>query len=316
MERNPYSAEEIIKFFKLKDDNDTKLKVSYLVKKILKANSNMDVNTFYNILETVFMLDKTLSSIDDFYFYKYGPSVKVEVRYTFWPKKLVEYGVAKQVDAYVVRDGEFFEVDIDGENMTVKHKSNPFKTDGKVIGTYARAVLSNGQTVFAFANADEIEAAKKASKGGAVWKTWELEMSKKIPLKRLMKLIPLPTEISKAVELDNTNYKDVKEIEKDESVKGIEEAVDELNSEVETKHTIAEILALEGIKFELIKGYVKVLVDDITDEKAKEIGLKLHPKTKDCFIAKANEKTDYKPIKKEDTDDTNSEEEIVYEPVG
>jgi len=316
--QNPYAVNSIINFFKLKDDSDTKLKISYLSKKILNANNNMDVNNFYNILETVLMFDKTLSSIDDFYFYKYGPSVKVELRYTFWPKKLVEYGVAKQVDAYIVREGEFFEVDIDGDKMTVKHKANPFKTDGKVIGTYARAVLANGQTVFAFANADEIEAAKRASKSksGAVWKTWELEMSKKIPLKRLMKLIPIPTEISKAVELDNTNYKDLKDIEKDESVKNTEDAVNELNSEIERAYTIAEVLSLESIKYELIKGYVKVDIEEVTDEQANTIGLKLHPKTKDCYIAKANDKTEYKPTKKQKKDEDNdTTEDIVYEPV-
>jgi len=132
-------------------------------------------------------------------------------------KVITDTGAAKKIDAYLIMDGDEFQV-IYGTESQIIHKPK-FPKGKTIIGSYAIAVLSNGEKQFEVMDKDELDYIRgcsdswKAYESGktksAVWKDWEGEMCRKTPIKRLTKYLPKNKayeQISKVIELDNQDY--------------------------------------------------------------------------------------------------------------
>jgi hypothetical protein len=203
----------------------------------------------------------------------------IDFKYTFWPKKLIEKKVFKLVDAYLVREGDVFSVEIDDGKTKLQHKLNPFNTSSPIIGSYARGILYNGEVVIAIATKEELEKAKKSAQlkargKGTAWDVWYEEVAKKVPIKRLVKMIPIPDEIRMAEAIEGENYASPSELIEAEKNEQSKQAINELKREVETNNTVVTLKdALEDMKveYELKKGWVKIkkelipkyLIDDL-----------------------------------------------------
>lgn len=281
------SAEEVIKKLDLKVDHIQKLKIQKLLNEIYKEGIVPESVVLDTILK-IYLADPTLSALDDIYVIPYKNMVRIEFKYSFWPKKLTELGVFKQVDAYIVREGETFEVKIENGKTELKHIQNPFLTDKPIIGAYARGIKEDGEVVIATASKKELDAAAKAAKIKAkgkmtIWDMWFEEVAKKVPLKRLVKLIPVPSEITQAVNIESENYATPEEIEQYEKDEAAIEAMEELNEEKEKDKqlTLQEVLDKYDIPYELRQGYIKVEKELIEKSLLKDTPLPLIEFAKD-----------------------------------
>ena len=309
------TVKEVVKELGLELNHMQELKITQILNKIY-AGGKINKQIVLDTILKIYLSDPTLNSIDDIYIIAYGGRVNIEFKYSFWPKRLTETGVFKQVDAYVVREGENFTVEIDNGKTSIKHIHNPFKTDGEIIGAYARGVKEDGTVVIATANKKELDMAAKAakikSKGKAtIWDMWFEEVAKKVPLKRLVKLIPIPAEISQAISIESENYASPEEIEVSEKDKDAVEAMNELNKEVAVQsHTVGEVLDYFGINYELKQGYVKVKADDLQTNglEAENMGLIEYKKDPAYLVGKAATQVEIDLPK-------NDVVELVYEPV-
>lgn len=309
------TEKEVAEKLELELTHMQELKIKKILNKIYSKGYVRDEIVLDSILK-IYLSDPTLNSVEDIYIITYGGRVNIEFKYSFWPKRLTETGVFKQVDAYVVREGEDFTVEIDNGKTSIKHTHNPFKTDGKVIGAYARGVKEDGTVVIATANKKELDMAAKAAKmksngKATIWDMWFEEVAKKVPLKRLVKLIPIPAEISQAISIESENYASPEEIETSSKDNDAVEAMNELNSEVAVQsYTVGEVLDYFGINYELKQGYVKVKADDLKTNglEAENMGLIEYKKEPGYLVGKAATSVEIELPKSDVV-------ELVYEPV-
>lgn len=309
------TEKEVAEKLELELTHMQELKIKKILNKIYSKGYVRDEIVLDSILK-IYLSDPTLNSVEDIYIITYGGRVNIEFKYSFWPKRLTETGVFKQVDAYVVREGEDFTVEIDNGKTSIKHTHNPFKTDGKVIGAYARGVKEDGTVVIATANKKELDMAAKAAKmksngKATIWDMWFEEVAKKVPLKRLVKLIPIPAEISQAISIESENYASPEEIETSSKDNDAIEAMNELNSEVAVQsYTVGEVLDYFGINYELKQGYVKVKADDLKTNglEAENMGLIEYKKEPGYLVGKAATSVEIELPKSDVV-------ELVYEPV-
>jgi recombination protein RecT len=132
-------------------------------------------------------------------------------------KVITDTGSAKKLDAYLIMDGDDFQV-FYGTESTIIHKPK-FPKGKTIIGAYAVAVLSNGEKQFEVMDKDELDHIRgcsdswKAFENGkaksSIWNDWEGEMCRKTVIKRLTKYLPKNKEfeaVSKVIELDNQDY--------------------------------------------------------------------------------------------------------------
>lgn len=313
MSNKKLTVNQVVKELNLKVDSIQELKLKKLLNSIY-VNGYVSDDKVLNVVLKIYLADPTLNALDDVYVIPYGGNVKIDFKYSFWPKKLTELGVFKQVDAYVVREGEEFTIEINNGETNIVHKANPFKTDGAIIGAYARGIKDDGTVVIATANKNELAAAAKAAKvksrgKATIWDMWFEEVAKKVPLKRLVKLIPVPSEINQAVNIESDNYASPEEVREAEKADDAIMAMEELNQEASKKPTLQEVLDSYDIPYELRQGYVKVdkeLINksELADEK---LPLMEYPKTPGFLIGKASNEVNIE-LK-------GAEDEIVYEPV-
>lgn len=260
-------------------DKSQKLKIRKLLNSIYSKKAVVRPEKVLEVILNIYLADKSLSAIDDIYIIAYGDYINVEFKYSFWPKKMIELGVFKTVDAYVVREGEEFSITIDNGNTSIKHIQNPFATDKPIIGAYARGIKEDGSVIIATANLKELNSAAKASKiksqgRSTVWDIWFEEIAKKLPLKRLMKLTPIPEELQRATELDNTNYASIEEMAEDKKKTEALESMEELNKVENNNVTLEEYLTANDVEFELRQGYIKVEKDIIEKMQHGDVLLK------------------------------------------
>ena len=304
-----------------------KIKLQRLIDKIYSASSpNISPDIVMATLMDIYSSDPELTALDDVYIFMVRGLPKYEYKYTFFPKKLVEYGVFTHVDAYVVKEGEDFKVHIKNGTTELEHTSNPFASNGKTIGAYARGVRPDGTVVIATATRAELDEAAKASKvrnrgASTIWDVWFDEVAKKVPLKRLVKMVPIPEALSNAINTDNTNYATVNEVAEAEKSDDAVEAFKELNQELKQKHLISMILAHYNYEYELKKGYIKISKDVIDKELAEKLGLAELEKYPGFYIGKNQEIEFDLPEKNKDQEDDKTEEteekieeiQVIYE---
>lgn len=115
-------------------------------------------------------------------------------------------GAVKKVWADVVYSNDHVETVSGTGGKEIIHRPNWFaarKDRGHVIGSYACALLENGETVFEPVSWEELLAARAANRGRSpAWDTWPEQQYQKVALKRLQKYLPKGKRPDRALELD------------------------------------------------------------------------------------------------------------------
>jgi recombination protein RecT len=111
-------------------------------------------------------------------------------------------GVIARIEARVVYDGDFFEVDY-GSEAVIIHKPT-FGERGEMLGVYAIAHDVHGNQQFEIMTKEEIEHVRNKSraKDNGPWKTDYHEMARKTAVKRLCKYLPMTADMAQAIEID------------------------------------------------------------------------------------------------------------------
>ena len=99
----------------------------------------------------------------------------------------------KDIFAKVVREGDFFEEEVDSGIQKVRYKPQPF-SDNQMIGAFAIVLYKDGSMLYDTMSKKEIEKVRDTyskAKDSQAWKDSTGEMYKKTVLRRLCKLIDL-----------------------------------------------------------------------------------------------------------------------------
>ena len=294
------TIEELMNQLGINFVNGKKKRLEYLVDKIYQAG----ILSPKDVVETVrkiLMADPDLSAIDDIYIYNVYGRPRIDFKYTFWPKKYIEYGVFETVDAFLVREDDDFKVNIDNNETKIIHNFNPFS--GKpIIGAYARGIRKDGKTIIALATKEELDmayqAAKEKNKGKkTAWDNWYDELAKKVPIKRLVKLVPTPAELQNALNFDNEIYdlSKASDIKNNQKIKAVEDFNEQLD---DGKVSLLDALPSLGIKFDIKAGYIKVDKKYLDEENACMLGLCKESKDKTGWVGLANQKVDKDTLSK------------------
>ena len=123
---------------------------------------------------------------------------------------LTKTGGIKRIYAYLVYEGDTFEVELGSEDPTIKHK--PSFMSKTIKYCYAVAVLPDGEKQFDIMRRDELDYIKSRSESGkkdmGPWKSDYGEQCRKTVIRRLWKTLPKNDATMKAfiaVGLDNEN---------------------------------------------------------------------------------------------------------------
>jgi len=109
----------------------------------------------------------------------------------------------RDIQAHCVYESDVFEWELD---KIPHHKCQPFSGNrGKIIGSYAYAVLKDGHVQCITMSIKEIEAARSQSRNpnSLMWSKFYSEGAKKVVLRRMMKTIPKSTALSQALAVDD-----------------------------------------------------------------------------------------------------------------
>ena len=136
------------------------------------------------------------------YLIPYGRECKLIVGYKGLVELAYRSGKVRTIEARVVSSKDIFGLEL-GTQPHIKHI--PTLTDsGEFSGVYAVAHMKDGGVHFEHMTKKQVDAIKNRSraKNDGPWKTDYEEMAKKTVVRRLVKLLPLSVEVSKAVVLD------------------------------------------------------------------------------------------------------------------
>ncbi len=167
------------------------------------------VNALKNVVLTGMTLNPTLKLA---YLVPYKGKVELQASYMGKKSFGVNTGLVLDMEAYLVYNGEFFEIE-QGSNAHITHKPNPWGSKKKedILGGYYLIKYPNGTQQFDTMSIDEIEGIRKRSpsvgKGKqSPWDTDYTEMCKKTLINRAYKQIPkqgMTAKAAKALEILN-----------------------------------------------------------------------------------------------------------------
>lgn len=146
------------------------------------------------------------------YLVPYGNTVTFIPGYRGLIKLAWQSGQVKNIAAHVVYENDHFDYGF-GLEPTLEHK--PGMSDrGKPIAVYAVVKFMNGGHAFDVMSVADVEAIRARSKAGksGPWVTDWAEMAKKTVIKRVLKMVPLSSELhnlATAANLDGTSRTDV-----------------------------------------------------------------------------------------------------------
>lgn len=131
---------------------------------------------------------------DEVYLIPYGDTVEAQADYKGMIRSAVEAGIILNCYGEIVREGDYFQV-MGGTSRRIVHRPAPLSVQvvGPIIGSYAVAQLPSGLVDFEVFRREDIEAIRAQSlrmnKGveTPAWKFWFGQMSKKGPIRRLLK---------------------------------------------------------------------------------------------------------------------------------
>jgi recombination protein RecT len=142
------------------------------------------------------------STLGQCYFVPYKGECSLQIGYRGMIELAYRSGKVASITARTVHANDLFEWEL-GTDERITHK--PASGDrGTLVAVYAMAKLTTGGVHFEVLDLAEIEKAKRASKssGFGPWKDHFEEMAKKTAIRRLFKYLPVGTELSRAVALD------------------------------------------------------------------------------------------------------------------
>jgi len=120
--------------------------------------------------------------------------------------ELVRRAGVRKVWADVVCEADEFECISGTAGKQIVHKPNWFGTRadrGHVLGSYACALLENGETVFEPVSREELETARAQNRGKSpAWDLWFEQQCQKVALKRLSKYLPKGDQADRALLID------------------------------------------------------------------------------------------------------------------
>ena len=128
------------------------------------------------------------------YLIPYGSKLNFQTDYRGSIKLAKKYSIRpiKDIAAYVVRDGDIFDISNDGGNQSFTFKPKVF-SNAPIVGAFAYAQFQDGGLLLDFMSLEEIENTRKQSKAknSLPWERFFSEMAKKSVLRRLCKQIEL-----------------------------------------------------------------------------------------------------------------------------
>lgn len=117
-------------------------------------------------------------------------------------------GHISTIEARVVYKGDEFEYNY-GDEPKIIHKPavNGSKLPADVVAVYAVATLSDGSKQFEVMSKAEVDLIKARSRasGAGPWVTDYNEMARKTVVRRLVKYLPMTTDMAKATEIEDAN---------------------------------------------------------------------------------------------------------------
>jgi phage RecT family recombinase len=115
-------------------------------------------------------------------------------------------GQVRKIWADVVCEHDEFDCISGTDGKLVKHRPNWFATRearGRVIGSYACALLENGETVCEPVSREELDAARAANRGKTpAWDIWFEQQCMKVAIKRLGKYLAKGEDTDRALDVD------------------------------------------------------------------------------------------------------------------
>lgn len=193
------------KFKQLKfDERRTTVELGYAMQ-IIKGNASLqkcDPKSIFDAVIYAARIEITLNPAFAFaYLVPRGNKCCLDIGYRGWCAAVKSYGVCKHLDAYVVYEDEFFEwtpSDQYLKHVPVMVKTEKEQKERTVVAAYAMAILLDGTKVYEVIpvwELQKIKAVSPASKGFSPYTSWESEMTRKAPIKRLAKkLLPLQND--------------------------------------------------------------------------------------------------------------------------
>lgn len=165
---------------------------------------NCSIASFASSILTASQLGLEIgSAFGQCYLLPYGQECQLIVGYRGMIQLAHRSGQLKNIHADIVYEGDVFEVEL-GMNMTFKHKPVNFeKNKNQIKAVYAYAHLSSGGFEFVVLNMKEIEKIQKKSKSQNIWGEHFEEMAKKTAIRRLFKLLPVSSEIVRAISIED-----------------------------------------------------------------------------------------------------------------
>lgn len=161
----------------------------------LQKTANSNPKSLKFALRNVSMVGLTLSpSLGLAYLVPRKGAICLDISYKGMITMLYKFGAVRNLSAELVYENDQFEYS-PSEINPVKHKADPFSSNrGNVVGGYAKAVLSNGELLYAVMSIAELDGIMSRSEsfksGSSPWKTDKPEMYKKTLIRRLFKTIP------------------------------------------------------------------------------------------------------------------------------
>ena len=144
----------------------------------------------------------------------YGNQVRYLPMFQGIMKKLLMSELITEIYANLVYSNDQFEY-VSGDNEQINHKPVVFGDRGKFLGAYAIAKTRNGGTFRELMSAADIDQVKQASrsKGKGPWTSWFEQMAKKTVIRRLVKRLPVSSEVASVIKQTDDFY-DMKQSER------------------------------------------------------------------------------------------------------
>lgn len=128
------------------------------------------------------------------YLIPYGNAIDVQLSWTGMVRLVKKYSIrpVKEIGSEIVREGDEFEVIVDGEDTKFTFKPKPF-SDAPVIGCFAYIRFADGGSVLERMSKAELDTVKRQSKqpNSPAWRNWETMMWRKAATKRLCRKVEL-----------------------------------------------------------------------------------------------------------------------------
>jgi recombination protein RecT len=139
------------------------------------------------------------------YLVKYGDKAQFMPSYKGMIDLARRSGDVKKIESFIVKEKDVFKIRL-GTSPGIDHEYPAKGSRGDMIGVYAVATFTDGETQFDYMTREEIDAIRKRSKAAnsGPWVTDYNEMARKTVVRRLFKYLPCSSDmLTKAIEADN-----------------------------------------------------------------------------------------------------------------